>query len=81
MDKIMAKKIKVIEFLSTVGVLSDDIPVIVKHGTDVICKSKSLRWLEAHGTPYELEAKLKEIVISRDSIVIQIQPRDYSTKI
>lgn len=77
----MAKTIKVMEFLSTVGVLSDDIPVTIKHGTDVICKSKSLRWLETHGTPYALEAKLKEIVISRDSIVIQIQPKDYSTKI
>ncbi len=76
----MAKKIKVIEFLSTVGALSDDIPVTVKHGTDVICNSKSLRWLQAHGMLYELEAKMKEIIICKDGIVIQIQPKDYCTK-
>lgn len=77
----MAKKMIVLDFLKEVSAASDDIPVTVKHGLDVVCKAKSLRWLLAHGMPYELEAKIREIVICRDNIVICIQPKDYISKL
>lgn len=77
----MAKKFTVLDFLSVVGVRSDNIPVTIKYGTEVVCKAKNLRWLSSHGMPYELEAKVKGIDFCRDSIVIRIQPKSYSTKI
>lgn len=77
----MAKKITVMDFLAVVGALSDAIPVTVKHNQDVLCEAKNLRWLAAHGMPYELEARVREIEIRRESIVIRVQPKDYSTKV
>ena len=77
----MAKKFTVLNFLSVVGPKSDNIPVTVKYGTEVVCKAKNLRWLLTHGMPYELEAKVKEIDVCRDGILIRIQPKSYSSKI
>lgn len=77
----MAKKFTVLDFLSVVGSNSDNITVTVKYGTEVVCKARNLRWLSSHGMPYELEAKVKEIDILRDGIVIRVQPKDYSSKI
>lgn len=77
----MAKKLTVLDFLSVVGPKSDNIPVTVKYGAEVVCKAKNLRWLSIHGMPYELEAKVNEIDFCRDDIVIRIQPKDYNSKI
>lgn len=77
----MAKKFTVLDFLSVVGVRSDNIPVTIKYGTEVVCKAKNLRWLSSHGMPYELEAKVREIDICKDGIMIRIQPKTYSSKI
>ena len=77
----MAKKFTLLDFLNIVSVISDDIPVTVIHGTDVVCKTKNLRWLSSHGMPYEMEAKVREILIRRDEITIRIQPKAYNTKL
>lgn len=77
----MSKKFMVLDFLNAVGTESDNIPVTVKYGTEIVCQAKSLRWLSSHGTPYVLEAKVKEISICKDDIMIRIQPKTYSSKI
>ncbi len=77
----MAKKFMVLDFLNAVGIESDNIPVTVKYGTEIVCRAKSLRWLSSHGMPYVLEAKVKEIAICKDGILISIQPKTYSSKI
>ena len=55
------KKITVLEFLNLTSVASDDIPVTVKEGLNIVCTAKSLRWLMSHGMPYELEANIKKL--------------------
>ncbi|MEE1282429.1 MAG: hypothetical protein UHK60_09300 [Acutalibacteraceae bacterium] len=75
------KKITVLEFLNLTSVASDDIPVTVKEGLNIVCTAKSLRWLMSHGMPYELEANIKEIKICNDNILIYIQPKPYSSKV
>lgn len=77
----MAKRITMLDFLRVVGVASDEIPVTVKHGEEVVCTAKSLYWLVSHGTPYELEAKVREAVICKDGILLHIQPKDYNSKL
>ncbi len=77
----VAKKFTVMDFVSAIGSLSDEIPVLVKCGKDVVCKSKSLRYLASHGMPCELEAKVREINICRNRIELRIQPKTYNTKI
>lgn len=77
----MSKKFTVMDFLSVVGTESDNIPVTVKYGTEIVCQAKNLRWLSSHGMPYELEAKVREIDICKDGIMIRIQPKTYSSKI
>lgn len=77
----MAKKFTVLDFLNVVDTENDDIPVTVKYGLDVVCRAKNLRWLSSHGMPYELEAKIKQVVICQDEIIIRIQPKSYNSKI
>ena len=72
---------KVLDFLMKIGGASDDIPVSVKEGTKEIGTAKSLRWLELHGSPGILEARLEFAVIGRDSITLQVRFKDYNTKI
>lgn len=77
----MSKKFTVLDFLNVVGLESDNIPVTIKYGTEVICTANNLRWISRHGSPYVLEAKVKEIDVCRDGILIRIQPKSYSSKI
>lgn len=77
----MAKNFIVLDFLNAVGMESDDIPVTIKYGTETVCQVNSLRWLFRHGSPYILEAKIKEIDICKDGIIIRIQPKIYNSKI
>ena len=57
-----------------------DIPVTVKEGPKTIGTAKSLRWLELHGSPGVLEARLEYAVIGRQEITLQIRLKDYNTK-
>ena len=72
----MAKK-NVSSFLCCIGAASDDIPV---EGPKTIGTAKSLRWLELHGSPGVLEARLEYAVIGRQEITLQIRLKDYNTK-
>lgn len=75
------KRTAVLGFLWCIGAASDDIPVTVKEGSKVLGTAKSLRWLELHGSPGILEARLEYAVIGREEITLQIRLKDYNTKI
>lgn len=77
----MAKSMNVLTFLGKIGAASDDIPVTVKEGPKELGTTKSLRWLELHGSPGILEARLEYAVIGREGITLQIRLKDYNTKI
>ena len=74
------KRTTVLGFLWCIGAASDDIPVTVKEGSKVLGTAKSLRWLELHGSPGILEARLEYAVIGREEITLQIRLKDYNTK-
>ena len=76
----MAKRLNVLSFLCCIGAASDDIPVTVKEGPKTIGTAKSLRWLELHGSPGILEARLEYAVIGRQEITLQSRLKDYNTK-
>ena len=77
----MAKSMKVLTFLAKIGAASDDIPVVVKEGPKELGTAKSLRWLELHGSPGILEARLEYANVGREKITLQIRLKDYNTKI
>ncbi len=82
----MAKRITVQELTLLVNIESDDIPVTVKErtvkeNTKTVCQAKSLYWLASHGTSYVLEAKVKELKIGKDNILIYIQPKPCTSKL
>ena len=76
----LAKRLIVLSFLCCIGAASDDIPVTVKEGPKTIGTAKSLRWLELHGSPGVLEARLEYAVIGKQEITLQIRLKDYNTK-
>lgn len=76
----MANRLSVLSFLCCIGAASDDIPVTVKEGPKTIGTAKSLRWLELHGSPGVLEARLEYAVIGKQEITLQIRLKDYNTK-
>ena len=61
----MAKRPSVLSFLCCIGAASEDIPVTVKEGPKTLGTAKSLRWLELHGSPGVLEARLEYAIIGR----------------
>lgn len=77
----MARSMSVLTFLTKIGASSDDIPVVVKEGPKELGTAKSLRWLELHGSPGILEARLEYVVIGRETITMQMRLKDYNTKI
>lgn len=77
----MAKSMNVLTFLGKIAVSSDDIPVVVKDGARELGTAKSLRWLELHGSPGILEARLEYAIIGRESVTLQIRLKDYNTKL
>lgn len=79
--EIMAKSMNVLTFLGKIAASSDDIPVVVKDGARELGTAKSLRWLELHGSPGILEARLEYAIIGRESVILQIRLKDYNTKI
>mgnify|MGYP001526240668 FL=1 len=52
----------------------------VKEGPKTLGTAKSLRWLELHGSPGVLEARLEYAIIGRQEITLQVRLKDYNTK-
>ena len=49
-------------------------------GAKTLGTAKSLRWLELHGSPGVLEARLEYAIIGRQEITLQVRLKDYNTK-
>lgn len=74
------KKITVLEFASQIGAASDDIPVVVKFGTEVAGTFRSLYKLPAQAAPGVLESKINFVTLTREEIIIQAAQKEYNTK-
>ena len=77
----MAKSMRVLDFLSKISPSSDDIPVMIKDGPTMIGEARSLQWLYSHGSPGILEARLEQVDISREEIVLQVRIKAYNTRV
>ncbi len=79
----MRKKFTVFDLILSITRDSDAIPVTIKDNVKILGTAPSLQWMEdpRHCGPGILEAKVKELTIRKDGILIVIQPKDYSTKI
>ena len=74
------KKITVLDFCSQIGAASDEIPVVVKAGFQEIARFRSLYQLPATAMPDVLELKVAFVTLKCTEIIIQVAPRDFSTK-
>ena len=70
------RKITVLDFCSRIGIASDEIPVVVKAGINIVGRYRSLYKLTAQAMPDLLEAKVQ----SREEVILQITFKDFSTK-
>lgn len=74
------RRISVLDFANQIGAASDDIPVVVKFGSDVVGTFNSLFRLASKAAPGILEAKINFVTLTREEITIQASQREYSTK-
>lgn len=73
------KKITVLDFCNQIGATSDEIPVVVKSGSEVIGRFRSLHKLPGHAMPGILESKINFVTLTRDEITIQVTLKDYNS--
>ena len=74
------RKITVLDFCSRVGIASDEIPVVVKAGINIVGRYRSLYKLTAQAMPDLLEAKVQSVTSTREEVILQITFKDFSTK-
>ena len=72
------RKITVLDFCSRIGIASDEIPVVVKAGINIV--GRSLYKLTAQAMPDLLEAKVQSVTSTREEVILQITFKDFSTK-
>ena len=69
----MARRMTVLQFASEIGAGSDEIPVTIRRGAEVIGRARSLYRLPATGSVGVLESKISFVTIKRDEVVIQVK--------
>lgn len=75
------RKITVLDFCSRIGIASDEIPVVVKAGINIVGRRyRSLYKLTAQAMPDLLEAKVQSVTSTREEVILQITFKDFSTK-
>ena len=74
------RRISVLDFANQIGAASDDIPVVVKFGSDVAGTFSSLFKLATKAAPGVLEAKINFVTPTREEITIQVSQKEYNTK-
>lgn len=74
------KKITVLDFCNHIGAASDEIPVVVRAGMQVIGRFRSLYKIPNVAMPGVLEAKINFVTLQRDEITIQVSLKDFNTK-
>ena len=75
------KKITVLDFCSQIGAASDEIPVVVKDGTQVIGRFSSLYSIPSKAAPDVLDAKVNFVTLKCSEIITQVTLKDYNTKL
>lgn len=74
------RKITVLDFCSRIGIASDEIPVVVKAGINIVGRYRSLYKLTAQAMPDLLESKVQSVTSTREEVILQITFKDFSTK-
>ena len=69
------------DFVNQIGILSDEIPVVVKTDRRVIGRFRSLYEIPETAMPGVLEAKIDHVILRPDEITIQVKLKAFSTKI
>ena len=69
----MARRMTVLQFASQIGAASDEVPVTIKRGAEVIGRCKSLYKLPATGAVGVLESKISFVTLKRDEVIIQVK--------
>ena len=67
------RKITVLDFANQIGVLSDEVPVIVKTDRKVIGRFRCLYEIPETAMPGVLEAKIDHVILRSDEITIQVK--------
>lgn len=71
-------KITVFDFCRQIGAASDEIPVVVKAGAQVIGRFSSLYSIPSKAVPGMLEAKVNFVTLKCSEIIIQVKLKDYN---
>lgn len=74
------KKITVLDFCNQIGAASDEIPVVVKAGSQEMGRFRSLYQLPAVAMLGVLEAKINFVTLKCTEIVIQVTLKELNTK-
>ena len=74
------RKITVLDFANQIGILSDEVPVVVKTDRKVIGRFCCLYEIPETAMPGVLEA-IDHVILRSDEITIQVKPKAVSTKI
>ncbi len=74
------RKITVLEFCSRIRIDSDEIPVVVMAGLNIVGRYRSLYKLTSQAMPALLEAKVQSVTLTQEKVILQIVFKDFSTK-
>ncbi len=74
------RKITVLEFCSRIRIDSDEIPVVVMAGLNIVGRYCSLYKLTSEAMPALLEAKVRSVTLTQEKVILQIVFKDFSTK-
>lgn len=70
------RKITVFDFCCQIGAASDEIPVVVKDGRQVIGRFSSLYSIPSKASPGVLDAKVNFVTLKCSEIIIQVKLKD-----
>ena len=73
------RKITVLDFVNQIGILSDEVPVVVKTDRMVIGRFHSLYEIPKTAMPGVLEAKIDHAILRSDEITIQVKLKAVKT--
>ena len=74
------RKITVLEFCHQINITSDEIPVVVMAGLNIVGRFRSLYTLASQAMPGLLEAKVRSVTLMREEVILEIVFKDFSTK-
>lgn len=74
------RKITVLEFCRQINITSDEIPVVVTAGLNIVGRFRSLYKLTSQAMPGLLEAKVRSVTLMREEVILEIVFKDFSTK-